>query len=226
MSQIDFTALRNRMVDEQLRGRDITDPRVLDAMREVPRHLFVPEQYRHMAYQDTPLPIGHGQTISQPYVVAVMTQALQLSGHETVLEIGTGSGYQTAILCRLARQVFSLERHSELAERAAEVLEELGYDNVEIHVGDGSQGLPDMAPYDAILVSAAAPSVPSPLVAQLTPDGRLVIPIGGSDGQWLERIRRRDGDWEEERLIPVMFVPLIGKYGFDEDARGPRGPWA
>lgn len=212
----EYEVERARMVREQLEGRDIADGRLLEAMRAIPRHLFVPDEFRHLAYRDGPLPIGADQTISQPYIVALMTQLLQLTGEECVLEVGTGSGYQTAILARLARQVFSLERVPELAALAARLLHELGRDNVEIHVGDGTQGLPDQAPFDAILVTAAAPSVPPPLKAQLAPGGRLVAPVGERDGQFLERWRRRGDAWHIERIAPVMFVPLIGRYGWSD----------
>src|SRR5215475_1832109 len=167
MTSLDFNSLRMRMVQEQLEARNIFDPRVLMAMRDVPRHHFVPDELQHLAYHDGPLPIGQDQTISQPWIVAFMTQCLQLSGHENVLEIGTGSGYHTAILCQLAAHVTSIERNSVLAERAAQSLDELGITNVEIYEGDGSQGLPDMAPYDAIIASAAVPAVPTMLRAQL-----------------------------------------------------------
>lgn len=212
----DYHLERLQMVREQLIGRDIADSRVLAAMRDVPRHSFVPDELRHLAYRDGPLPIGHDQTISQPYIVALMTQLLELDGTEIVLEVGTGSGYQTAVLAQLARRVFSLEVKEELARMAAERLSELGLDNIEIHVGDGSQGLPDQAPFDAIIVTAAAPTVPPPLIAQLAPGGRLVIPIGGRDSQYLERWTRRGDAWHIERISPVMFVPLVGRYGQGE----------
>lgn len=212
-----YKMLRERMVREQLVGRDITDPLVLKAMSEVPRHLFVPEELRSKAYYDGPLPIGHDQTISQPYIVALMTQLLDLRGSETVLEVGTGSGYQTAVLSRLAKQVFSIERHAALAEHAGRVLAQLGYDNAEVVVGDGSQGLPDQAPFDAILVTAAAPDVPEPLKAQLADGGRLVMPVGGPGGQMLERLVREGSQWRVEPIAPVMFVPLIGKHGWSEE---------
>ncbi len=214
MGEADFQARRERMVAEQLETRDINNPRVLQAMRDVPRHLFVPEEYRHLAYRDAPLPIGQQQTISQPYIVALMTQLLQLSGHEMVLEVGTGCGYQAASLSRLAAQVFSLERHADLAESAADRLSALGYENLEIHVGDGSQGLPDMAPFDAIMVTAAAPSIPGPLRAQLADGGRLVLPVGSAESQWLERVWRHGDTWNIERIASVRFVPLLGQHGF------------
>ncbi len=213
-SEVDFTELRERMVREQLRGRDITDARVLEAMRRVPRHRFVPPELQAAAYRDTPLPIGSNQTISQPYIVAYMTQLLQLQPGDVVLEIGTGSGYQTAVLCELAEFVYSLERYPKLAELASNVLDALGYENVELHIGDGSQGLPDMAPFDAILVTAAAPVIPGPLRAQLADGGRMVLPIGDDRAQILQRVRRTGDQWKIEEQIPVMFVPLYGRHGF------------
>lgn len=213
----DYTLLREEMVSRQLAGRNITDSRVLEVMRRVPRHLFVPSDLQHLAYRDGPLPIGRDQAISQPYIVAVMSQFLLLNGNETVLEVGTGSGYQTAVLCSLCKQVFSLERDSILAERAAARLADLDYRNVEIYVGDGSQGLPDMAPFDAILVSAAAPVVPGPLRSQLRDGGRLVLPVGSREHQMLVRISRSGERWHTEHLMPVVFVPLYGRYGFGED---------
>jgi protein-L-isoaspartate(D-aspartate) O-methyltransferase len=220
MASLDFNSLRERMVQEQLEARNIFDPRVLTAMRDIPRHYFVPDELRHLAYRDGPLPIGLEQTISQPFIVAYMTQCLQLSGHEMVLEIGTGSGYQTAILCQLANHVVSIERHGALAERAAEKLDALGINNVEIHEGDGSQGVPDMAPFDAILVSAAVPAIPNTLMAQLAENGRMVLPVGDSYNQYLERVSRTGNIWQIEQLIPVMFVLMIGRYGFTPRTTG------
>lgn len=206
---------REQMVIKQLQERGISDPRVLDAMRRVPRHEFVASELQHLAYRDCPLPIGEKQTISQPYIVALMSQMLKLSGHERVLEIGTGSGYQTAILCTLAGQVYSLERHARLADHAADVLARLGFDNVEIYVGDGSQGLPDMSPFDAIIVTAAAPALPGPLRTQLNPEGgRMVLPVGDDKDQYLEIVTRFGNRWQIERVTSVRFVPLIGRYGF------------
>lgn len=212
--QPDLEARRERMVREQLIARDITDRRVLDAMRRVPRHRFVPPHLQSLAYEDNPLPIGSDQTISQPYIVALMTQMLDVQSEHTVLEIGTGSGYQTAILCELARVVYSLERHQALADAARDRLEDLGYHNVEVFVGDGSQGFPDMAPFDRILAAAAAPAIPGPLQSQLADGGRLVIPIGDNRQQMLQRVRRSGNSWQVEENIPVMFVPLYGRYGF------------
>lgn len=215
----DFAEERAQMVREQLEERGIADPRVRQAFLDVPRHRFVPPEWQHFAYADRPLPIGHGQTISQPYVVAFMTEVLAPRDHEIVLEIGTGSGYQTAILARLANHVVSLEIQPELAEGAGRLLDELGIDNVDVHLGDGSHGLPDQAPFDAILVAAGAPAVPRPLLSQMTPDGRLVIPVGGRGGQMLERWRRRGQAWHVDRVLPVTFVPLLGRHGWPRPPR-------
>ena len=213
-----YQAERLRMVKNQIQRRGVNDPGVLQAMRDVPRHLFVPSERRHLAYADGPLPIGEGQTISQPYIVALMTGLLELSGEERVLEVGTGSGYQAAVLSRLAKQIYSLERIPELASQARIRLTDLGCTNVEIHVGDGSMGLVEYAPYDGILVTAAAPHVPEALKAQLTQDsGLLVVPVGGRTGQILERWRREGESYQVERVAPVAFVPLIGSQGWDED---------
>jgi protein-L-isoaspartate(D-aspartate) O-methyltransferase len=212
-----FTAERLRMVDEQLYKRDIRDPRVLEAMRSVPRHLFVPAEYRHLAYSDGPLPIGGGQTISQPYIVALMTQLLELTGSEAVLEIGTGSGYQAAVLSCVAREVYSIEREPRLAEQASQVLKALGMGNVHVQVGDGSLGLPENAPYQAILVTAAAPDVPPTLLEQLAERGCLVIPVGGRLGQYLEKWQRQGAKYDRDILVPVAFVPLRGAHGWEND---------
>lgn len=212
-----YAAERQRMIEVQLIERDIRDQRVLDAMRTVPRHLFVPPEHRHLAYADGPLPIGGGQTISQPYIVALMTQMLWLTGDENVLEIGTGSGYQAAILAYLSREVRTIERHARLAENAAEALKGLGLTNVYVHVGDGSQGLPEFAPYQAILVTAAAPEVPQIMLDQLDDGGRLVIPVGGQRGQYLQRWQRHGSGFTQEVLVPVAFVPLRGQSGWKED---------
>jgi protein-L-isoaspartate(D-aspartate) O-methyltransferase len=211
-----YAYYRKRMVEEQLLGRGIYDERVLGAMRSVERHLFVPDEQRNLAYADGPLPIGLGQTISQPYIVALMTQLLQLKGTETILEIGTGSGYQAAILALLARQVHTIERHASLANHAKRLFSDLGIENIQVHVGDGSLGLPDQAPFDGILVTAAAPHVPQPLSEQLKDPGRLVIPVGSRYGQYLECWKRQGQYLEKESITPVAFVPLIGQHGWDE----------
>ncbi|MBC7364391.1 MAG: protein-L-isoaspartate(D-aspartate) O-methyltransferase [Candidatus Aminicenantes bacterium] len=196
------------MVEFQIKRRGIRDPKVLEAMLKVPRHLFVPEQMKELAYGDEPLPIGEGQTISQPYIVAYMTEALKLTGHEKVLEIGTGSGYQTAILAELAREVYTVELIPELSRRAQKVLRELGYQNIHFLIGDGTLGWPEHAPYEAILVSAAPATVPRSLIEQLKENGRLIIPVG-TEYQELVLVRKKKDGWEEERLIPVRFVPLV-----------------
>ncbi|MDX1437025.1 MAG: protein-L-isoaspartate(D-aspartate) O-methyltransferase [Anaerolineales bacterium] len=221
MSEADqYSRERRQMVQEQLIARGIKNPRVIDAMLSVPRHLFVPDEYRDMAYGDGPLPIGEGQTISQPYIVALMTQLVMLKGGEKVLEIGTGSGYQSAVLAQIAREVHSIERHAELADSARERFKALGIDNIYVFVGDGSQGFPDEAPFDAILGTAAAPEVPPQLPGQLADGGRLVLPVGGQGGQTLERIRRVGDHWDREPIAPVAFVPLRGKYGWAESDWG------
>lgn len=213
---MDFGQARARMVREQMMYRGIHDRRVLLAMGSVPRELFVPPEHREYAYEDGPLPIPEGQTISQPYIVALMTEALGLRGDENVLEIGTGSGYQTAILSKLASKVWSVEKHAGLAAQAKEVIETLGLDNVEISIGDGTLGWPEHAPYDAIIVAAASPSIPDPLIEQLKPEGRIVIPLGSRYDQDLERWERRGEAWHIDRLSPVRFVPLVGEWGWRE----------
>lgn len=205
---------RGRMVEEQIRSRGIRDERVLEAMRRVPRHEFVPADLQDAAYADQPLPIGEKQTISQPFIVAAMTEALELAGGENVLEVGTGSGYQTAILSLLARRVVSCEWHASLAEKARERLARLGYANVEIRAADGTLGRPDEAPFDAIIVTAAAPRIPPPLVEQLAQEGRLVIPVGDTEQQDLVRVRKRAGLTHSETLHLCRFVPLLGRHGW------------
>ena len=206
----DPTAARLLMVESQLRGRGVSDPRVLDAMLRVPRHEFVPEQHRSQAYEDHPLPIGDGQTISQPYIVALMLQSLQLKPSDKVLEVGTGSGYVTALLAELAAEVFSIERHPALADKAREVLSELGYRNVHVITGDGTLGLPDAAPFDAITVAAAAPDLPAGLIAQLREGGRMIIPVGTEESQQLQFVRMINGQPVVTARELVRFVPLIG----------------
>jgi protein-L-isoaspartate(D-aspartate) O-methyltransferase len=210
---LDPTAARELMVDSQIRARGISDPRVLDAMLRVPRHEFVPAPYRAQAYEDHPLPIGDSQTISQPYIVAVMLEALQVQPSDKVLEVGTGSGYVTALLADLAAQVFSIERHPALAERARELLAELGYANVQVFTGDGTLGLPDIAPFDAIIVSAAASEPPPTLIAQLREQGRMIIPVGTGDSQQLQFIRVVNGNSVITPRELVRFVPLVSNEG-------------
>jgi protein-L-isoaspartate(D-aspartate) O-methyltransferase len=211
-----FAKQRKAMVTDQIIARGIRDSLLLQALLEVPRHRFVPYEYINMAYTDGPLPIGQGQTISQPYIVALMTELLNLSGNENVLEVGTGSGYQAAVLARMADRVYTIERHADLAERAERTLQELGVCNVQVHVGDGSVGLPKYAPYEAIMVTAAAPKVPKPLFEQLAPDGRLVIPVGASGAQDLQCWHREGegDDFQCESVLPVAFVPLRGEHGW------------
>jgi protein-L-isoaspartate(D-aspartate) O-methyltransferase len=207
---------RLRMVEEQLRARDIVDERVLSAMERVPRELFVPEGEKHRAYADAALPIGHGQTISQPYMVARIAEALDLSGGERVLDVGTGSGYQAAVLAELGADVHTIERIPELAHQAGRNLAAAGYDQVAVHVGDGTLGLPDEAPFAAIAVAAAAPGLPQRLYDQLEPRGRLVVPVGGRWGQRLEVIVRSPEGPAVVRSVPCRFVPLVGQEGFKD----------
>lgn len=216
---IDFAATRARLV-EQLK-RDIRDERVLRAMGKVPRELFVPESGRSAAYEDRPLPIGLGQTISQPYIVALMTEALELSGTEKVLEVGTGSGYQAAILAELAKEVVTVERFGTLAETARQVLSSLGYTNVTVHAAGDDLGWPAGAPYQAIMVSAAAPAVPQDLIDQLELHGRLIIPVGTRWEQELVKVTKlSQGGQNRQYLGACRFVPLIGKGGWSEDEAG------
>lgn len=217
MNEEAYAAARNRMVRDQIAARGIRQASLLEAMRTTPRHVFVDAEYRDMAYSDGPLPIGQGQTISQPYIVALMTELLELRGGENVLEVGTGSGYQAAILAQMARQVHTIERHSSLAEHARRILEDLHLDNVRVHIGDGSQGLEAFSPYQGILVTAAAPQVPQPLLDQLAEGGRLVIPVGSMGAQILECWRRKEENYERDCNIPVAFVPLRGEYGWQEE---------
>jgi protein-L-isoaspartate(D-aspartate) O-methyltransferase len=216
----EFSRERRRMVEEQLREREVTSPRVLEAMLAVPRHAFVPADLREFAYCDEPLAIGEGQTISQPFMVAAMTEALELTGGEHVLEIGTGSGYQAAVVSRLAAKVFTVESHELLAAAARARLEQLGYANVEVHVGDGTLGLPEAAPFDAILVTAAAPGIPPPLLEQLAEGGRLVIPVGSPDQQELLQVRRSAARVTSRVLHHCRFVPLVGRHGWPGANRG------
>ena len=210
----DYAVARRRMVQEQIAARGIHDQRLLKVMQEIPRHLFVDEALMSQAYNDHPLSIGEGQTISQPYMVALMTDALGLNGREKVLEIGTGSGYQTAILARLCDWVFSVERILGLSRQAQRVLEKVGVFNVNLVVGDGSKGWPTEAPYDAIIVTAGGPSLPQPLLGQLAEGGRLVVPVGGRSLQTLYRVTRREGRFVEEDLGGCRFVDLVGEFGW------------
>jgi protein-L-isoaspartate(D-aspartate) O-methyltransferase len=210
----DFALARKKMVQEQLVARGIRDKRVQKAMLKVPRHRFVEEGLWHQAYGDFPLPIGQGQTISQPYIVAMMTEALQLTGDEKVLEIGSGSGYQAAILAELTKQVFSIERISTMASRARKILDELGYANVLIRVSDGTYGWADEAPFDAIIVTAGAPEIPRTLVEQLKVSGKMVIPVGDEYSQVLLKVVKTEKGYREEDLGGVRFVKLIGEHGW------------
>ncbi len=209
-----FEEQRAWMVQTQLQHWGVRDRRVLEVMGALPRERFVPASERSSAYYDGALPIGEEQTISQPFVVAHMTELLALQGDETVLEVGTGSGYQTAVLGKLAAQVFTVERIANLSQRAERILAELKIDNVHFHVGDGSLGWPEHAPYDAILVTCAAPQLPAPLLEQLADGGRMVTPVGPRGYQDLVRVVRKGDAFDEERLSPVAFVPLIGQYGW------------
>ncbi len=205
-----FDLQRQRMVEEQLIPRGIKDQRVLDAFRRVPRHMFVASAQQHQAYQDHPLPIGLEQTISQPYIVALMTEALRLTGTEKVLEIGTGSGYQAAILAELADQVYTVERHERLSEQAADILRKIGYTNIYFKISDGIMGWPEKGPYQGILVTAGAPEIPTALLEQLSPEGRLVIPVGDSWMQELLLVTREKEGLRKINLGGCRFVPLVG----------------
>lgn len=212
----EFARGREEMVEQQIRRRGIGSARVLEAMRRVPRHEFVPADMQESAYEDRPLPIGEGQTISQPYMVASMTAALELEGAERVLEIGTGSGYQAAVLSCLAAEVFTIEVRAPLASAARERLERLGFANVHVHCGDGSLGLEECAPFDAILVSAAAPTVPAPLLDQLAEGGRLAIPVGWEEHQEFRILHKAAGQITSRAVEECRFVPLIGRHGWRE----------
>jgi protein-L-isoaspartate(D-aspartate) O-methyltransferase len=214
MDNLQFQAERLEMVKTQIQYRGITDKRVLDAMRQVPRHRFVPEEYQDEAYEDHPIPIGRGQTISQPYIVALMTTLLELKGEETVLEVGTGSGYQSAVLAHLACKVYTIEYIPELYKAAKNVLRSLSINNVEVLCADGSNGYPVKAPYSGILVTAAAPEPPESLFNQLKLDGRLVIPVGGPGVQYLQVWTQQNGSWQAEIILAVAFVPLRGEAGW------------
>ncbi|HKP17549.1 MAG TPA: protein-L-isoaspartate(D-aspartate) O-methyltransferase [Gaiellaceae bacterium] len=215
MSSDEFASARRRMVEEQLRARDVADERVLQAMARVPRERFVAPSYRDRAYDDVALPIGEGQTISQPYMVARICEALSLRGNERVLDVGAGSGYQAAVLAELAEEVHTIERLPGLVEHASTALAAAGYDRVQLHLGDGTLGLSEHAPFQAIAVAAAAPEVPPALYEQLEPAGRLVVPVGGRHGQELLLVVRSPEGPAVLRSVPCRFVPLVGEQGFD-----------
>lgn len=212
----EYTVQREEMIEKQLRRRGIQDAAVLAAMAAVPRHEFVSEDVRAHAYDDLPLPIGSGQTISQPYIVAAMTAALHLQPGDRVLEIGTGCGYHAAVLSRLAKEVFTIERRPELASTASARLVRLGYSNAHVHCGDGTLGLPEFAPFDAILVAAAAPAVPKTLLAQLAEGGRIILPVGGAEHQELQLIEKHGDTFPMKMLEGCRFVPLLGYHGWQE----------
>jgi protein-L-isoaspartate(D-aspartate) O-methyltransferase len=213
---VDLTQARERMVVEQLEQRGISDPRVLNAMRSVPRHRFIPPEFAERAYDDCPLPIGDQQTISQPYMVALMTQVAAPGARDRVLEVGTGSGYQAAVLAALVAQVYSIERIPALYDRARRNLQDIGVRNCMLKLDDGSDGWPEEAPFDSIVVTAAMPGIPRPLLEQLGPHGRLVAPIGEDELQTLVRIGRSDGHWQEEYFGECRFVKMSGRYGFSD----------
>jgi protein-L-isoaspartate(D-aspartate) O-methyltransferase len=214
MDEDEFQSTRKRMVEEQIAARGVIDPTVLAVMETVPRHRFVSSDNLEWAYADGPLPIGQGQTISQPYIVALMTELLRIEPDDRILEVGTGSGYQAAVLGKMAAEVHTVEMIPELASQAAKTLTGLGYVNVQVHTGDGTLGWQKAAPYNKILVAAAAPSVPQPLLDQLVNGGRLVIPVGGQGYQYLEVWERKGQEFERQVNIPVAFVPLRGEYGW------------
>lgn len=212
----EYAPQRAEMIEKQLRRRGIRDSAVLSAMLAVPRHEFVPEELRARAYDDVPLPIGSGQTISQPYIVAAMTAALRPQPTDRVLEVGTGCGYQAAVLSLLAKEVFTIEVRPELASAAAKKLAQLGYSNVHVHCGDGTFGLLEFAPFDAILVAAAAPSIPEPLLAQLAEGGRMIVPVGDADNQELQLLEKHAGAFSTKMMEGCRFVPLVGHYAWQK----------
>lgn len=215
--QTELAQQRAGMVDAQLRRRGIRDERVLHAMEIVPRHEFVPWQLQREAYQDSPVPIGEGQTISQPYMVGDMLQALRLGPEDRVLEVGTGTGYEAAVMSRIVQEVYTIERFASLAEAAKKIFERLGYTNIHVIIGDGSRGYPEAAPYDAIIVAAAAPQLPEALLQQLSDGGRMIVPVGPSDLQQLLLVSKHDGEIQTKALDACRFVPLVGEHGYAEE---------
>jgi len=213
---MDYAVLRKRMVEEQLIPRGINDQRVLSVFGKIERHKFMPKDLVSNAYADFPVPIGEGQTISQPYIVALMTECLSLTGQEKVLEIGTGSGYQTAILAELSKEVYSIERFENLAKNAEGILNELGYANIKIKVGDGTLGWPEAAPFDRIIITAASARIPLPLSEQLKDNGKLIMPLGESFSQVLTLFEKKENRLESTQICGCIFVPLVGKYGYKQ----------
>jgi protein-L-isoaspartate(D-aspartate) O-methyltransferase len=207
-----YADARKRMVEVQIEARGVEDERVIAAMLAVPRHEFIPEQYRHYAYHDSPVPIGNGQTISQPYIVALMTEELSLGAADRVLEVGTGSGYQAAVLAEIVQEVYTIEIVEPLAREAEERLKDLGYDNVKIKVGDGYEGWEEYAPYDRVIVTCAPTKIPQPLIDQMKEGGIMVIPVGSAGFQYLYRVKKYMGEAQTEEVIPVSFVPLTGPH--------------
>lgn len=212
-----YKRLREWMVDTQIVERGIRDERVIEVMKKIPRHIFVPENIMDNAYDDRALPIGYGQTISQPYIVALMTELLELKGDEKVLEIGTGSGYQAAVLAELAKEVHTVERVEALAKEAMKKFEKLNIKNIKVYIKDGTEGIPEEAPFDRIIITAATPDLPEPLIKQLKEGGIIVAPVGERYSQHILKAIKKDEELERHYLIPVAFVPLIGKYGWKEE---------
>jgi protein-L-isoaspartate(D-aspartate) O-methyltransferase len=220
--KVGFDELREFMINTQLISRGIRDERVLKAMKKVPRHLFVDESIQYKAYDDIALPIDEGQTISQPYMVAIMTELLELKGNEKVLEVGTGSGYQAAILAELSKEVYTIERFAVLVEEAEKRFHFLGYNNIHISVGDGTLGWKEEAPFDRVMITAATPEIPEPIMGQLSAEGIIVAPVGERFSQQLIKVKKSKGRILEERHTPCVFVPLVGKYGWDRDTEADR----
>jgi protein-L-isoaspartate(D-aspartate) O-methyltransferase len=216
LSEKDYEMLRENMVEYQIKSRGMSDEKILKSMRRIPRHLFVPEQQRIYAYEDFPLPIGEGQTISQPHIVALMTSLLRLKGREKVLEIGTGSGYQAAILSKIAKEVYTVEKIASLGLKAEKLFKELGYRNIKVKISDGTEGWSEHAPYDGIIITAGSPQIPKPLIGQLSENGKIIAPIGGSSVQDLIVAENIKGKLSQRAICGCMFVPLIGKYGWEK----------